>query len=110
MAENNNEETLVRNLRRRMGKWEVRVVGIDGDHVAVDISEGGMFMAGTPQLMPGEMCRAIVQLPDGPLEVSCLVKWRRSVALSPAVREGMGVEFLRLSEEQIDRLATLVES
>ena len=99
----------VRGLRRRTGSWEVQIEGLEGSHVATDVSEGGLFVAGEEQHPPGTQCIATLTIaPERLLSLPCVVRWSRTNALSEAVREGMGLEFLELEDDVREAVNALV--
>lgn len=71
-----------------------------------DISEGGIFIT-TPEPIPeGEQVTMTLHFPDGEeIEVSGAVKWNRDE--SEESRAGMGVEFINVPKDQMDKFTKL---
>lgn len=93
---------------RRRGRWPVQVAGDDKPYVALDLSRGGMFVAGLAGRATGDRFDAVVTLPDGPLAVKAIARWSRP-RISAAVPQGTGVAFDGATDDDRARIGAAIE-
>ena len=66
-----------------------------------DISEGGLFIVTDRIHRDGEIMKIAFKFPgiEGPIEVTCMVQWRRCLFSGSPMDEGIGVKFMDLDPE-----------
>jgi uncharacterized protein (TIGR02266 family) len=70
----------------------------------VDISKGGIFISTPDPVDSGSMISLSIQLPGGELvNVKGIVRWVRQNEMQ-GERAGMGIEFIDLREDDIDKI------
>jgi len=79
-----------------------------------DIGTGGLFIKTSDPLICGEKFGLRISLPDNEkeLEVFCEVVWNRKEedTLNQGYPPGMGVKFLNISKESMDRIIRVLRS
>lgn len=81
--------------------------------VATNMSSGGMFVAGRFPLRVGAAVHAHFTLPGArvPILVATEVRWVASASdARGAVREGVGLRFVRIKEEDLVRILMIVHA
>lgn len=109
MSDEEDDPVASRELWRAQTAYPVHIDEIEGTYTASDLSAGGLFAAGAPQLPVGSKVHVEVDLPDGKLRCDGEVRWVRARRVSPAVREGMGIAFSPLGDVDRERVRALVE-
>ncbi len=90
----------------------IQKIRIDGERPAFfgyskNISKSGMFIATTNQIQAGEQINLEFQLPaplKGTARCRCEVVWKRPHGTHLPFEPGMGMKFIDMPEEIIDRL------
>lgn len=114
MSEEEEVPVVSRALWRAQTGYLVRIRSTEGDdpersYTALDLSTGGLFAAGAPHLAAGATVHVEVELPAWTFCCHGEVRWVREERVSPAAREGMGIAFAPLSDEECARLRDLIE-
>jgi uncharacterized protein (TIGR02266 family) len=76
--------------------------------LAGDVSRGGLFVATYRALALGSAVDVKLVLPDGDLDASGVVRWRRSA--EPDLAPGVGIALAALSESDRARIAAFCRS
>ncbi|MEZ4241351.1 MAG: PilZ domain-containing protein [Myxococcota bacterium] len=100
-----------RHMVRKRGRWVVRVVGEDEERVALDLSLGGLFLAGVvaPPDTEIELVLVFGPAPADQLVVGATVRWSRQGRLVPRALRGVGVAFHPLDEGARARIVAELE-
>jgi hypothetical protein len=93
-----------RALFRRKGRWPVVLAGDDGEHVAIDLSVGGLFLADVIYYPRGTRLQVTLSLPSGPLRTAATVRWVREQRQGPMMEMGMGLLFDELPDSEKERI------
>jgi uncharacterized protein (TIGR02266 family) len=107
--------------RRRIGQRSELRVSVDifdggafYDGVATNLSSGGMFVAGSFPLQVGAAVHARFKLPgsSAAMLVATEVRWVATAAdlRGAAVREGLGLRFVRIKEEDLVRILEIMRA
>jgi uncharacterized protein (TIGR02266 family) len=86
-------------------------VGMESEHnlwagLALDVSEGGVFVATYRQLPVGSIVSVTLTLPDDepPIVVTTYVRWTRERTDADDVLPGVGLQFVDLDRHSIARI------
>jgi hypothetical protein len=88
------------------GSWAVRIG--EREHVAGDLSTGGLFLKEVTDLPPGTRLHLVLVLPGGGLEAEAEVRWVRAARLTRLLVEGAGLAFAPLAEADVERIRALL--
>ena len=80
------------------------IAGDPGEHVAIDLSAGGLFLRDVSTYPIGSRVRLTVVLEAGPLTTAATVRWVRAERQGPMMEAGMGVLFDHLSDAERTRI------
>jgi hypothetical protein len=98
-----------RTLRRRAGRWAVRLEGDDDDFVATDLGVGGLFVRGATARGPGSRVRLALDLGARSLDLMATVQWVRGRSITIEMPPGSGLAFDPLSDEDRARVDAAIE-
>jgi hypothetical protein len=98
-------------LVRKRGRWTVRIQGDPAERIALDLSLGGLFLAGI-SLPDGTVLELTLSLgPDEADQIALTgtVRWSRQGRLVPRALRGVGVAFDDLHDRVRARLVAELE-
>lgn len=77
-----------------------------------DISSGGLFIVTDRIHRDGEIMKVAFHFPgiEGPIDVTCMVQWRRCLFSGSPMDEGVGVRFLDLDPEVAKKINEYLKS